>query len=210
MSYENLLAAKDQTIKMLYIGWAIPVALALIMGIGWAMAPKDIRLHLPPDLSAGTTMQVGEIPKPNIYTFTFYIFQQLNRWTVNGEKDYQDKIYMLSAYFTPACFQNRLDDYESKKLRRELAGRERSVMEIPGRRYSPGRVKKTSNSSWIVSFDLHVRENFRGETIKNRFINYQLKVVKHAVDPEANPWGLAIDCYASAPRVIKMQEVQGG
>ena len=204
--YQNLLAAKNQTIKVLIMALIIPTGIALIMGIGWMTAPNRITLHYPPDLSRGESLGIQEVPKPNVHAFTFYIFQQLNRWPENGEKDYLSKIHTLKSYLTPGCFQDRLDDYDHKKARNELAGRERAVWEIPGRGFSNKRVIATSNSSWWVSLDLHVTETYRGEKVKNRLINYPLRVVRYDVDPELNPWGLAIDCFASAPRNIVIED----
>jgi hypothetical protein len=55
---------------------------------------------------------------------------------------------------------------------------------------------------------MHVTESYRGEHIKDRLINYPLKVVRYAVDPELNPWGLAIDCLAGMPRIIEVMETE--
>ena len=205
-NYQNIIAAKNQTIKALGLAVIVPSMLAVVMGVGWMTAPTRITLHYPPDLSSGAKMNVAEIPKANIYLFSFYIFQQLNRWETNGEDDYYRKIHILKNYLTASCFQDRLDDYGYKKSRNELAGRERSVREIPGRMFENKRVVKTSYSSWIVSMDLHVVETLQGEKIKERFINYPINIVRFNVDPENNPWGLAIDCLASTPRIIEIEE----
>jgi hypothetical protein len=34
--------------------------------------------------------------------------------------------------------------------------------------------------------------------------------VSYSVDPQLNPWGLAIDCYASAPRAIEIDNEEEG
>ena len=46
---------------------------------GWSQAPKQLTLHVPPDLRSGATLSVDEVPAANVYAFAFYIFQQLNR-----------------------------------------------------------------------------------------------------------------------------------
>jgi len=201
-NYKNLLASKDETIKALKIACIIPTVLAVLFGAGWMLAPSDITLHYPPDLSSGIKLGVNEIPKANVYGFTYYIFQQLNRWPKNGEDDYFNKIHNLGGYLTPSCFQDRLDDYAAKKSTNELANRQRAVWEIPGRGFTNGRVRTTSGSSWVVSLDVHVEETYRGEKVKDRLISYPIKVVRYNADPELNPWGLALDCYADIPRNI--------
>lgn len=203
--YQNLLEAKNQTIKVLMMALSVPTLLAVILGVGWMSAPSRITLHYPPDLSRGQKQGIHEIPKANIYAFTFYIFQQLNRWAENGEDDYISKVHILKHYLTPACFQDRMDDYDMKKARNELSGRERAVWEIPGRGFSNQRVVATSGNSWWVSLDLHVTETYRGEKVKDRLINYPLRVVRYDIDPELNPWGLAIDCFADKPRTIVIE-----
>ncbi|MEM9257492.1 MAG: TIGR03746 family integrating conjugative element protein [Pseudomonadota bacterium] len=203
--FDNLVHSKQMMINLLL---GVVGALVLLLGlaiVGWARAPSQITLHYPPDLSVGGVQQLGEVPKPNIYGFTFYIFQQLNRWPDNGRDDYYERIHVLKNYMTPACFEERLADYEERNRNNELSGRSRAVWEIPGRGFDVHRVRKVSGDSWVVGLDLHVQETYRGEKIKDRLIHYPLNVVRYAVDPEQNPWGLAIDCYAATPRVIELE-----
>ena len=58
----------------------------------------------------------------------------------------------------------------------------------------------------MVGLDLHVQETYRGERVKDRLIHFPVSVVTYDVDPELNPWGLALDCYAAAPRRIEVVE----
>jgi len=203
--YDNLVDAKNFIIKILLGVVALLGVLLILTVTGWARAPESITLHYPPDLSAGAVQSVGDLPKANVYSFAFYIFQQLNRWPTNGVDDYFDRIHTLRNYLTPACFEERLGDYETRNRKNELTGRSRAVWEIPGRGYTYDRVSATSKTSWVVGLDLHVQETYRGERIKDRLIHFPLNVVRYAVDPELNPWGLAIDCYAAEPRRINTQ-----
>jgi len=201
--YDNLLAGKDQTIKALGVALAVAVCSALFMGAGWMLSPKFLRVYLPPDLSSGTVMEANEIGKPNVYAFGYYIWQQLYRWEKDATTDYEDKIHMLQNYLTPSCFQNRIDDFGERRNRRELDRRERAVWEIPGRGYQPDRVHIEGNGSWVVYLDLYLRETLMGESIKERFVNYPLRVVRYDIDPEKNAFGLALDCLAATPRAIE-------
>ncbi len=202
----DVVAAKNQTIQILLIALVCVSILGGMMGAGWMRAPERITLHYPPDLSQGAWQDINEIPKANIYTFVYYIFQQLNRWDSNGEEDYLEKIHILRDYLTPRCYQDRLDDYQYKKSKNELSHRERVAREIPGRTYSGDRVVQHSGDRWVVSLDLHITETYRGEKVKDRFINYPITVVRYNVDPESNPWGLALDCFASTPRAIEIEQ----
>lgn len=204
--YDNLVHTKEMVIKLL-LGAVFALVLLLVLALaGWAKAPSSITLHYPPDLSTGAHQRLGDIPKANIYGFVFYIFQQLNRWPTDGQDDYYARIHSLKNYLTPACFEERLSDYKIRNRNNELTGRSRAVWEIPGRSFNLQRVKATSNSSWIVALDLHVQETYRGERVKDRLIHFPINVVTYEVDPELNPWGLALDCYAGAPRRIEVVE----
>ena len=204
--YDNLVHTKDTMIKGLLGAVLVLVLLLVLALVGWARAPSAITLHYPPDLSTGAQQQLGELPKANIYGFVFYIFQQLNRWPHDGQDDYYERIHTLQNYLTPACFEERLSDYTARNRNNELTGRSRAVWEIPGRGFSNQRVKATANDRWVVGLDLHVQETYRGERVKDRLIHFPIRVVRYAVDPELNPWGLALDCYAAAPRRIQVTQ----
>jgi hypothetical protein len=45
-------------------------------------------------------------------------------------------------------------------------------------------------------------------TVKKTAIRYPLRIVSLSVDPEANPWGLALDGFASeGPRRLEASEL---
>lgn len=200
--YDNLLAGKDQTIRALWAALVIAVAAAIWMGLGWSLAPQQLRVHLPPDLSSGAVLTPGEVGSANVYTFALYIWQQLNRWEQDGDTDYPAKIHALQHYLTPSCQQNRLDDHRVRQARRELSDRARSVWELPGQGYRADRVYSDGPGHWVVTLDLALEESLLGEPIKQRAVRYPLRIVRYAVDPERNPFGLALDCLAAAPSVI--------
>lgn len=203
--YDNLLTAKQETIHSQRTVIGVFSVLLVLMAVAVLWLSKHIDVHIPPDLSKGVRLGMNEIPAPNVYTFGFYIFQQLNHWPVNGQDDYRKRIENLKNYLTPACYQNRLDDYEKKKQDKELKRRERSVSEIPGRGYHLNRVEKESDSTWRVSIDVQLRETMLGQRVKTRLANYPLRIVRYAVDYELNPFQLALDCFAGAPKAIPVE-----
>lgn len=203
--YDNLLAGKNQTIKALYVALLISVSVAAFNGVGWMLSPKFMRVHVPPDLTNGAVLRPDVAGKADVYAFAYYIWQQLNRWEKDGVTDYEDKIHVMKNYLTPGCFQDRLDDFALRKSRHELDRRERSIWEIPGRGFSTDRVHvQAANLSWVVYMDLHIEETMLGEPIKDRLVNYPVRVVRYDVDPEKNPFGMAIDCLADTPRAIEL------
>jgi len=96
---------------------------------------------------------------------------------------------------------------ELKGRQGELAYRVRGVQEITGHGYEERRVDVLAPGVWVVWLDLNLVESVKGMTVKKTAIRYPLRVVSLAVDPEANPWGLALDGYATdGPRRLTEPE----
>lgn len=179
--------------------------LALGLGAGWWSAPRELTLHIPPDLRSGSTRKWWDVPPESVYAFSFYIFQQLNRWPTDGEQDYDRNLQALSAYLTPSCKAFLQQDYDYRRSTGELRERVRGVYEIPGRGYGDdptSRVKAISRDDWRVTLDLSADEYYGAEQVKRALVRYSLKVVRLDIDPERNPFGLALDCYSQAPQRI--------
>ena len=192
-------------VNTLRLGLAALFVLAMGLGIGWWSAPRDLTIHIPPDLRSGSVRKWWEVPPASVYAFTFYIFQQLNRWPSNGEKDYLRNIHTLSAYLTPNCRVFLQQDYEERRQAGELRQRVRGLYEIPGRGYgdNPGaRVEAISNRDWIVTLDVAIDEYYGSEQVKRALVRFPLKVLRSDVDPERNPFGLVLDCYSETPQRI--------
>lgn len=176
--------------------------LGLALAFGWWRAPRDLVIHVPPDLRSGSVRKWWDVPAESVYAFTFYVFQQLNRWPKNGEDDYSRNIRALSAYLTPACKSFLESDFAFRRDNGELRQRVRGVYEIPGHGYADdptGRVKALSDNDWVVTLDISADEYYGGEMVKRALLRYPIKVARMDVDPEHNPFGLALDCYASPP-----------
>ena len=182
------------------------LGLNLILAYGWHQAPSKLIIHQPPDLRSGSTRKATDIPPQSVYAFAFYIFQQLNRWTIDGEDDYWNRIHTLDAYLTPEFAETLKADFTTKQAQRELQQRQRAVHEVPGRVYAPSRITIESQDGWIVYLDLQILETYRGETIKNTAVRYPLRVVRYDIDPEQNPFGLALAGFVSAPERLVLEE----
>lgn len=183
------------------------LAVLVIAGLGavgmfytWQI-PKNIDVHLAPDMRAGDTVRVvaGEAPVPpaNVYGFAYYIWQQINRWQADGSKDYGQQIFSFQSYLTPSCQAQLTADMENRSKGGELRMRTRQVSEIPGFSYSSNRVISEGTARWTVLLDMQVIETYRGQAVKDTFIRYPLRVTRFNVDRERNPWQLALDCYGT-------------
>ena len=207
--FKNEVAHLKSHVKTLrFLGLAL-FLLALAMGAGWWSAPKNLMIHVPPDLRSGSTRKWWEVPPESVYTFSFYVFQQLNRWPTDGEVDYARNIHAFSAYLTPACHAFLQRDYTLKRDSGELRRRVRGIYEIPGRGYGDdptARVKILSDSDWIVTLDIAADEYYGTEQVKRALVRYPIKVARSDIDPEKNPFGLVLDCYSETPQRIEIPE----
>jgi integrating conjugative element protein (TIGR03746 family) len=190
--------------------WAVIGLLLLVilaLWIGWMRMPANITVHIPPDLRSGSVMALDEVPPANVYAFTFYIFQQLNRWPDDGAEDYGKAIFRIAPYLTPGFRNKLITDMETKGKQGELAHRVRSLQAIPDHGYEERRVDVLSKDVWVVWLDLELRESVKGMTVKQTSIRYPIRVVRYSVDAEANPWGLALDGFAAdGPRRLSEDE----
>ncbi|PHN53576.1 hypothetical protein AO268_11400 [Pseudomonas sp. ICMP 8385] len=203
--FKNEVTHLQAHVRTLRLGGLALLGLAALLAVGWWNAPRDLTIHIPPDLRSGSVRKWWEVPPGTVYSFAFYIFQQLHRWPTNGEDDYPRNIRALSSYLTPACRAFLLDEAGRRRDSGELRQRVRGVYEIPGRGYGDNpmmRVKALSDDDWIVTLDLSADEYYGAEQVKRALVRYSLKVVRLDIDPERNPFGLALDCYSEAPQRI--------
>ena len=186
---------------------ALQVIVILALWFGWSQAPKHLTVHVPPDLRSGAVHAPGEVPPANVYAFAFYIFQQLNRWATDGAEDYGQAIFRVSPYLSPRYRAEVVADLEMKGRRGELTYRVRGVQEVPGHSYREARVDVLAPGAWVVWLDLELSESVKGMTVKKTNIRYPIRIVRLDIDPETNPWGLALDGFAApGPRRLEPSE----
>ncbi|QTL40346.1 TIGR03746 family integrating conjugative element protein [Xenorhabdus budapestensis] len=201
--FRHAVKNRDQHILTLRIACGILVGVLLLSLLGWMASPRNLTIHNPPDLRSGSTRPWWEVPAPSVYSFAFYIFQQLNAWPKNGAQDYPAKIYSLSPYLTPACQDFLREDAKTRADSAELPDRVRVVYEIPGRGYGTRSVTVRDRDNWVVRLDLVADEYYHAEPVKRALVRYPLKVVRWEGDAERNPFGLALDCYDGMPQRLE-------
>src|SRR3546814_670459 len=117
-------------VKTLRLGAGALFVVALLLGFGWWSAPKSLTIHVPPDLRSGSTRKWWDVPPESVYAFSFYIWQQVQRWPTNGEEDYPRNLRALSAYLTPSCRAFLQQDYEYRRASGELRRSEEHTSEL--------------------------------------------------------------------------------
>jgi integrating conjugative element protein (TIGR03746 family) len=205
-------AIDNATAHLRSLWLVIGLQMAVIAGLcyGWSRAPEHLTVHIPPDLRSGAVQHHTTIPAATVYAFAFYIFQQLNRWPEDGSRDYGQAIFRIAPYVTPRYRAELLANLEEKGRRGELAYRVRALQGIPGLGYAENRVDILNAQTWQVWLDLELLESVKGMTVKRTRIRYPLRVVRYAVDPETNPWGLALDGFgADGPRRLTEADLTG-
>lgn len=149
--FKNEVLHLQAHVRTLRMGAGALFLLAIGLGAGWWGAPRELTLHIPPDLRSGSTRKWWDVPPESVYAFSFYIFQQLNRWPTDGEQDYDRNLQALSAYLTPSCKAFLQQDYEYRRSTGELRERVRGVYEIPGRGYGDDPANRVNAGSTSLS-----------------------------------------------------------
>lgn len=202
--FKNALNARDHHVLTLRVICGVLCFIVAFALFGWLTSPRHLTIHNPPDLRSGSSRAWWEIPPPTVYAFSFYIFQQLNSWTKNGDVDYPYRINSLSAYLTPNCELLLQQDAKQRKDLGESRDRVRGVSEIPERGYKEGSVTIVDRDNWRVRLDLVTDEYVNAEPVKRSLVRYPLKVVRWDKNPEINPFGLALDCFFDIPQRLEV------
>ncbi|MFM2666701.1 PFL_4703 family integrating conjugative element protein [Vibrio mediterranei] len=200
--FRSALMGRDAHIRSLRVALGLMTGVTLAVTIGWLQAGQDFTVHMPPDLSSGSSRPWWEVPKPNVYDFAVNLFGQINRWQQDGSKDYANNLHLYSHYLTPQCKKVLQQDKNNKQSKGELSGRERSLAPIPGFGYADWRVTTHSKDSWTVEADFELKEYVGGVLVKHNFTRWPLRIVRYDIDVEQNPWQLAIDCFSGPAREI--------
>ena len=189
-------ASRDAHINSLRVIIAVLAILLCGAGYGWYQAPQDLTIHNPPDLRSGSTRKWWQVPPSTVYAFGLYIWQQINHWPKDGKVDYKANLQRYSAYLTPGCRTQLARNYQRRVHRDELDDRVRTLSEIPGHGYQPDDVTILDRDHWVISLNAEINEYLRGTPVRDLYIRYYLRVVRSDVDPETNPFGLRLDCFA--------------
>ncbi len=182
-----------RTLRMITLILAFCLITALM---GWHYATRVQRISIPPDLRYGSQISLNEIHPWEVYNFAGYIWQQVNRCSLDCFKDYPKNLDRLTAFITPA-FKAWLK-HDSSRRSAELLGRTRYILPLEDINFAAS-VAHLESGVWHVKLDVELNENIGGVSVKNVRIRYFLKVVSNPVDPEFNPWGLQLDTMPRAP-----------
>lgn len=190
------------------------ISIILFCVYGLIEAPKKMTLHIPPAIPAsGLNLKVGQIPKATIYSFSYYIWSELQNWNNNGEKDYNNNLKKNSPYLTPA-FKNELSK-EANILDQQglLLNHEQSVFGTNTSGFSPTDVHYVGANTWLVHLvfrninRIAVKEGDQSfstsHIVRDASTSYIFKVIKPQTTITGNQWDLQLAGFAAKPQLVK-------
>lgn len=207
--YRHGLLQREAYIRALVLAiLVLLITQGFLMGLCYRLQQEQV-VRIPADLRYTTRQRLADVPEPFVYSFAYYMLQQVYRWPENGEQDFPKKIYALQAYLTEDMREQLTGELQRKAKEGELRKRVRWVREIPGKVFTLARVKALGGGQWIVYLDLEVQEFVQGKSVKNVRVRYPIRVVHYDVDPEQNAYALALDGFlAPGPQLINDNDVE--
>lgn len=190
---------KDKIIRVLTI--FVIVLMAMVANAQYLLAtlPKDFECHFPPDLSKGGMVRVNEFQPHEVYAFALYLRQQTYRCEEDCAVEFDSNIKRYGYYYTDTYRPVLLSD--AQKNESSNRKRVRSVGEFGS--YTESKVTPLGNDTWVVYLDVIERETIGGKEVRRAVMRYPIRVVRHDVDRERNPWRLGIDGYFDEPKRLQ-------
>ncbi len=176
--------------------------ICLMCFAGWMSAPSRLRIYIPPDISNGATIKIGEIPSSLIYSFAYQIWQEVNYWPKSGTTDYPNNIHTWWSYLTPSFQAYLLRDDQTLQAKGQVQ-RQRFLQGVTGAAFNSANVKKLSDNSWEVDLKMRLMEYKNNQVVKDVEILYPIEVTRMDISQANNPYGLALAGFVSSPQRLK-------
>lgn len=226
----NALEQARHHVRSLWIAVGLSFAVNIVLILGWIAKDNQLTVILPPQIpQSGLTIQKNTVPPASVYAFAFYVWQRLNHWGSNGQKDYRQQIETLSPFLTPRFRLVQVQTYNRLLEGGELQGRIRLMTgsdaytnneNKPAITINAVSIDKKNNpkdflgiptvqnlghGAWQVTLTMNLTEMMasNAQVIKDTTVIYRLRVVRLDADAEQNPWGLALDGLINAPQRIE-------
>ena len=175
------------TLRMIVIALLILLAATIA---GWYDTSGVQRLSLPPQLEYAQQIVAGKVHPWEVYNFTGYVWQLLNRCETDCVEDLPARQRRMISFLTPQ-FAAWLDR-DHVQRRNELSGRTRYLLPTE----NPWQVeyaRELETGTWIVRLDVLLVEHIGSAEVKRVAVRYTIQVLEQNIDPEYNPWGLYLD-----------------
>lgn len=184
------------TLRLVVLGLfiALIVAITSIMSV-----VKDITVHVPPDLSEGVSMKIGDYPKANVLTNTNFLWVAINTWKESGSKEAIDNLNQYQNYMSED-FKKQLTNILNN---RALDRKRRLTLADGSLSGFDKRVIVLNKGSWVVVLDYIEEEWYLGERIRHSKIRYPIEVEQTTSSADVNPIQLKLIGFYKPPTVIE-------
>lgn len=215
MAYRDKNAAQVQHITTLRVLLGVTWLLIAGQGVVLYEATRELpSIDIPPDLTAGVTVTLGDHHAANVYAFALTIWQGVNRWQQDGRTEYAETLFAHQCYLTPEFYRQLELDLAERARKGRLDHRARGLHVIPSMTYKPWRVRREADGVWTVWLDLQLIEHQVSTQVKSPIIRYPLTVQRWDAERTCNPYGVALAGYTEdGPRRLTPEEitaVEGG
>lgn len=191
---------KDHILSLRVITISLLVAVVML-AVTIVNMQSNMIFHIPPDTRGGAEIRPNEIPEPNVFIYSKYLWQEINSWSDDGRKDSIDKVVNYSNYLCKS-FAEKLQEHYRENLS-GISGRTRTMRVVEGANYSDSRViEREKNQAWLVYLDMNLEEHMAGQLVKSTPIRYPLLVEKSTVDIEKNPLGVKLCGFYEKPTIL--------
>lgn len=195
-------ANRDHILSLrVFLGASLGVIIFLI-ALAFYLA-RTLTINIPPDLRDGARLDIGTVPTVTVYEFAQVIWQKVHNWHSNGEEDFKANLAAFGNYLTPNCRSTLNVSFERALMKGEVQNRTREITPLPEYPFKQQYVQPQGAGVWNVDLHVNLKEIIRSTPIKDVDIKFPLRVVYYDIDPELNPWSLAIDCYYDSPQPLK-------
>jgi len=196
----NKLAQDLRVMKILVAANGMQFVIIIGLLICLASIPTRFTFHIPPDLSNGATLHADKIPNAYVGDFSFYVWQALNHWQDNGSVDADTNLANYGPYLSPSfrySFSNQIKALEEGG---DIQGRVKDIEPVSG--IDP-QVTKIDAHTWEVLLTVRETEYVNGILVKDKEIQYPMKVITYNGDAQTNQYGLVLDGFFSDPQILK-------
>ncbi|WP_298775116.1 PFL_4703 family integrating conjugative element protein [uncultured Shewanella sp.] len=199
------LALEDRIRDLKRVILGLFISLTVCIG-GLVMMPQFITLYAPPNARQGFTQQIGDIHPAVVYNTAFTFFQNLNYWAVDGATDMSKNLDKYQFLITANFREEMMKIYRKRIQGNDIAGKTRTLQELPGQGYSADRVEQINDYSWTVYLDTIVEESYKGRLYMRRAIRWPINVILGSTHEQFNPWGFRLDGFVSPPTEIALPQ----
>ena len=168
----------------------LSIILGLVSSLGWLASMRGIRVSLPPRLPYGTTLQTNAIHPWEVFSFAGYVWQQYGTWHSDGAEDGKKNLERLKPYFTPRALKILAEHHEIRSRNHRLRGRTRMVLPLGVYRRE---LVEDQRDGWLIVIEQRIEERLNDITVRAETVTFHIRLVHADVNPELNPWKLAID-----------------